>query len=204
MQPKKKKNLVEEKHPGDKGGCERDNRTKEIRDGRRGEKRRGEGHRGAVDWKETQKMQDRPPVLFSWVQGPLWQRCPLPKFFISPYTHIHTHTSSTHKQTFHKPMEANTHKQTFHKPSLPRESPASKWGIDGLCIIVKVTPPKSQPVIDPFPCTTQKILQHGSPKKWRQRSSKESTCWSFRSTEMKDGRGETEQMHLCGQCQRSL
>lgn len=49
VQPKKKKNLVEEKHPGDKGGCERDNRTKEIRDGRRGEKRRGEGHRGAVD-----------------------------------------------------------------------------------------------------------------------------------------------------------
>ena len=38
---KKKKKIVEEKHPGDKGGCERDNRTREIRDGRRGEERRG-------------------------------------------------------------------------------------------------------------------------------------------------------------------
>jgi len=41
---KKKKNLVEEKHPEDRGGCERDDRTREIRDGRR-----GEGHRGAVN-----------------------------------------------------------------------------------------------------------------------------------------------------------
>ena len=33
---KKKKNLVEEKHPEDRG-CERDDRTREIRDGRKGE-----------------------------------------------------------------------------------------------------------------------------------------------------------------------
>ena len=182
---KKKKNLVEEKHPEDRG-CERDDRTREIRDGRRGEEKGVEGQ-----WTERRhtKMQDRPPVLFSWVQGPLWQRSPLPNVLYFPlYTHIHTHTSNC---------------QTFHKPPLQRGIPASKWDIDSLCIIVKVTHPKSQPVIDPFPCTTQTILQHGSPKKQRQWGSKESACWSFRSTEMKEGWGEAEQMCLCGQWQRS-
>ena len=64
---KKKKNLVEEKHPEDRG-CERDDRTREIRDGRKGEEKGVEGQ-----WTERRhtKMQDRPPVLFSWVQGPL-------------------------------------------------------------------------------------------------------------------------------------
>lgn len=65
---KKKKNLVEEKHPEDRGGCERDDRTREIRDGRRGEEKGVEGQ-----WTERRhkKMQGRPPVLYSWVQGPL-------------------------------------------------------------------------------------------------------------------------------------
>lgn len=94
VQPKKKKkNLVEEKHPGDKGGCERDNRTREIRDGRRGEERGIEGQ-----WTERRHKKCKTDHLFYFIGSKdLSDRdSPLPKFFISPYTHLHTHTSSCH------------------------------------------------------------------------------------------------------------
>lgn len=108
---KKKKNLVEEKHLGDKGGCERDNRTREIRDGRRGEERGIEGQ-----WTERRHKKFKTDHLFYFLGSKdLSDRDPPSQSSLFPPIRTYTHTP-----------QIVTHKQTFHKPSLPRGSPASK------------------------------------------------------------------------------